>query len=256
MERLGNIMLHSQFARVCEKELALDFTIEPLGDQGAIFRFAGDEVGVLCRRILALEQSVMSARIGGVIETVPAYSSLAVYYDPNVVSYADVRRFLTKFATKAEKGSTFAPRLIELPVCYEVDFAPDMLELAAQRSLSVESAIACHLAPLYTVAMIGFTPGFPYLLGLDERLATPRRKDPRRRVPAGSVGIGGSQTGVYSMESPGGWNIVGRTPIRLFQTNRTPAGLLAAGDSVRFIRIDEMTYKDLEQTAGSDFHVF
>jgi inhibitor of KinA len=133
-------------------------------------------------------------------------------------------------------------RIVELPVCYCGELAPDLEEVARHANLSSGEVVTLHTATLYTVQMIGFTPGFPYLAGLDARLAVPRRAEPRLRVPAGSVGIGGEQTGVYPMATPGGWNLIGATPLSLFDPAREPAALLRIGDRVRFIAISRGEY--------------
>ena len=127
--------------------------------------------------------------------------------------------------------------MIEVPVCYDEDFAPDLETVAQHCGLEPNEVVARHAAARYGVRCVGFTPGFPFLGGLPAKLATPRRKSPRPAVPAGSVGIGGAQTGIYPLRSPGGWNIIGRTPLRLFDVTREPAALLRAGDRVRFVSI-------------------
>jgi inhibitor of KinA len=134
-------------------------------------------------------------------------------------------------------GAAVKPRLIEVPVCYDAEFAPDLETVAQHCGLAPNEVVARHAAARYGVRCVGFTPGFPFLGGLPSQLATPRRKSPRTAVPAGSVAIGGPQTGIYPLRSPGGWNIIGRTPLRLFDVTREPAALLRAGDRVRFVSI-------------------
>ncbi len=140
-------------------------------------------------------------------------------------------------ASHEQSFTAGADRLIEIPVCYEDEFAPDLDEVASHAQLSAADVIAAHTAPIYHVACVGFAPGFPYLTGLAEALATPRRATPRLAVAAGSVAIGGAQTGIYPLTSPGGWNVIGRTPRRLFAIENAPPALLAQGDRVRFRRI-------------------
>jgi inhibitor of KinA len=135
-----------------------------------------------------------------------------------------------------------AARTIELPVCYDPALAPDLEPLAAEKGLTVEALAALHVAPAYRCHLLGFRPGFPFLGGLDERLVAARLASPRSRVPAGSVGIGGRQTGVYPVDSPGGWRLIGRTPLRLFDPARAEPFLIRAGDTVRFAPIDRATY--------------
>ncbi len=135
-----------------------------------------------------------------------------------------------------------APRLVEIPVCYGSEYGPDLEDVAALHELTSAEVIRRHSAPPYRVQFLGFLPGFAYLSGLPPGLETPRRDTPRLSVPAGAVGIGGAQTGVYPLESPGGWQIIGRTPLILFDLNREPPALLRAGDRVRFVPISEETY--------------
>jgi inhibitor of KinA len=135
--------------------------------------------------------------------------------------------------------------VIEIPVCYGGELGPDLDDVAERHAMSADDVIRVHSAGNYLVYMVGFMPGFAYLGGLSERIATPRRNSPRTAVPAGTVGIGGSQTGVYPLESPGGWHLIGRTPVRVFDIGRDPAALLATGDRVRFVSITRAKYDEL-----------
>jgi inhibitor of KinA len=141
---------------------------------------------------------------------------------------------------------------VDIPVCYGGDFGPDLDAVSSHTGLSTEEVVAIHGEPDYLVYMIGFAPGFPYLGGMSERLASPRRESPRAKIPPGSVGIAGSQTGVYPIETPGGWQLIGRTPLRLFRPERDEPSLLRTGDRVRFQAIDRAEYGDLlERDAGT-----
>lgn len=180
------------------------------------------------------------------IETVPAFASVAVHYDPREVpdddtSPSDERSSYERFAAAVAASlrdlteeSLPEPRTVEIPVCYGNEYGPDLDEVARQHQLSPEAVVALHVGGTYRVYMLGFAPGFPYLGGLAPAIATPRRAEPRTAVPAGSVGIGGSQTGIYPLVLPGGWQLIGRTPLRLFDPAREPPTLLAVGDAVRF----------------------
>lgn len=182
-------------------------------------------------------------------DLVPAWDSLGVCFDPAAVSPDDVRAWLLAHRDDAPAAATVATRIVEIPVRYGGAHGIDLEEAADELGLSPERLIERHAASLYTVAMIGFAPGFPYLAGLDPALALPRLPTPRSRVPAGSVGIGGAQTGIYPRESPGGWRLLGRTPLRLFDPARASPSLLAPGDRVRFVAIDEARFEALEREA-------
>jgi inhibitor of KinA len=186
--------------------------------------------------------------------TVPAYSTLTVFYDPILViksnlpgagcfekvsGYLNGLKLQNKL-TKAAKGD-----IVTIPVCYGSHFGPDLAEVASIHQMSTAEVIKLHSAGAYKVYMIGFMPGFAYLGGMDVQLATPRKPTPRKSVPAGAVGIAGQQTGVYPLETPGGWQIIGQTPLRLFNVNRKQPSLLKAGDTVIFKPIDTTTFNEL-----------
>ena len=175
--------------------------------------------------------------IRGVTEWVPGYAAVTVYYRPWDIGYDALRRALAQHA--GEAGATPTPEAgrVEVPVCYGGECGPDLEEVAAAHGLTPAQVIERHTGSDYLVYFLGFLPGFPYLGGLDPSLATPRRATPRPSVPAGSVGIAGTQTGVYPLETPGGWQIIGRTPLCLYDPDQQPPALLAAGDHVRFVPI-------------------
>jgi len=167
-----------------------------------------------------------------ILETVPGYTTLAVYYDPLVISRAQLQSALAQI--QPQKNTDTAERIVEIPVCYGGGFGPDLDFVCRHCGLTAEEVIRRHSAPIYRVHMLGFTPGFPYLGGMDKSLATPRLSSPRRVIPAGSVGIAGEQTGIYPMASPGGWQLIGRTPEKLFDPGREQPILLDAGMRLRF----------------------
>ena len=183
-------------------------------------------------------------------DLVPAYTSLAVFFDIDAVSADVVRDWIhTQPVGDVADAPTETSRTIEIPVRYGGAFGEDLDAAAAELGIAADTLISRHGAALYTVAMIGFAPGFPYLSGLDPSLALPRLATPRTRVPAGSVAIGGAQTGIYPRESPGGWRLLGRTPLRLFDPQRASPSLLAPGDRVRFVAIDDDAFARLERDA-------
>ncbi len=183
-------------------------------------------------------------------DLVPAYAAVGVFFDPDAIAADAVRDWLLAHcATDAPDRGTGDTRIVEIPVRYGDNFGADLDDAATALGIDRDTLIARHNAPLYTVAMLGFAPGFPYLLGLDPGLALPRLATPRTRVPAGSVGIGGAQTGIYPRESPGGWRLIGRTPLRLFDPGREHPSLLAPGDRVRFVAIDDARFVALAEAA-------
>ena len=226
----------------------------PMGDQALIIEL-GDRVDpVLSARIATLAQRLRESLPIGVLDIVPAYSTLALHYDPAAVGsgtspYEALAEIIGNWLQTQSVETSAAGRLVEIPVCYGGTFGEDLEALARMRNLSVEQVIAIHGGTDYHVHMLGFVPGFAYLGGLDARLATPRRDSPRPRVPAGSVGIGGEQTGVYPLDTPGGWQIIGRTPLQLFKPDASPPSLLNAGDVVRFVSISAQEFESQAKAA-------
>ena len=207
------------------------------GDTGVSIEF-GDAIDLAINaRVRQLYRVLKSLRPLGILDLIPTYRSLFIEYDPWQCSFEQVLLVVEDAIQKGAALPADVASVMDIPVCYGGEFGPDLDELAATHRLSSQEVIRIHSSPVYTVYMIGFVPGFPYLGGLDERLITPRRKAPRRRVPAGSVGIADRQTGIYPLESPGGWQIIGRTPVRLFDLSKPEPFLLGAGDRVRFIPI-------------------
>jgi inhibitor of KinA len=172
--------------------------------------------------------------IPGILGLIPTYRALLIQYDPWTCSYERLLQRVEDGLRSEVQGLTADSALFEIPVCYGSEYGPDLAVVAAFHKLLPERVIELHSQPLYSVFMLGFTPGFPYLGGLDERLVTPRRQEPRSKVPAGSVGIADQQTGIYSLDSPGGWQLIGRTPMKLFDLARTEPFLLKPGDRVKF----------------------
>ena len=215
--------------------------IETLGEDALLLRF-GDTIDVACNlRVHALAARIKLLRPPWLRDIVPAYASLALFIDPTAFAHgieplADAAHWLRKQAFD-DGGDTGRTRTVEIHVHYGGEDGPDLDALAAHAGLSARGVVQRHVAVEYSVAMLGFAPGFPYLLGLDPALAMPRLQTPRTRVAAGSVGIGGAQTGIYPHSGPGGWQIVGRTSQVLFDSTSDPPSLLAPGDRVRFIAL-------------------
>lgn len=210
--------------------------LSPLGDSAALLTLGDIVDEAMAARVRALAGAIGHHRPRGVSDIVPVFASVAVFYDPALTGgYARLRSELELIAARAEQAVvSIEPRRIEIPVCYGGEYGPDLEAVAAQGGITMDEVVALHSGTDYLVHAIGFVPGFPYLGGLPRKLATPRRASPRRVVPAGAVGIGGEQTGVYPLATPGGWNLIGRTPARLFEPSRGDPALLRAGDRVHF----------------------
>ncbi|MBM7651886.1 5-oxoprolinase subunit PxpB [Neobacillus cucumis] len=190
--------------------------------------------------------------IKGIIELVPAYCTIAIYYQPTVIRYEELVMIIEKIYACAlmEKEATH-PKVYEIPVYYGGETGPDLSFVARTHDLSEEEVIQLHSSKEYLIHMMGFVPGFPYLGGLPEKLAVPRLEHPRPRIPSGSVGIGGNQTGIYPAEVPSGWRIIGITPVKLFDVERRPPFLFEAGNYIKFYPIDFHEYKRI-QTLEAD----
>lgn len=209
--------------------------IEPLGDAALLVRLGDIIDEATHRRVRAAYAALAAARLPGVGDIVPAYTTLTVHFDPACPESGALERRLAEVLGAASGEKSPASRLVRIPVCYGGEDGPDLAVVAAYAQLGADEVVRLHVAGEYVVHMIGFAPGFPYLAGLDPRLVCPRRESPRARVPAGSVGIGGSQTGVYPIEIAGGWQLIGRTSLVLFDADREPPILLAPGDRVQFV---------------------
>ena len=222
--------------------------ITPLGDSALLIRVAenfDDSPEDALSKVLAAKRGLEAAQIPGAIEIAPAYTTVALFYDPvhaidagapveNVFGWIEQRIRKALSEIKRIHADRVEASLVEIPVCYEAEFALDLEHVAKHAGVHWKEVVDLHCAAEYRVHCVGFTPGFPFLGGLSRKLATPRRDVPRKAIPAGSVAIGGSQTGIYPIKSPGGWNVIGRTPLQLFDPKKNPPALLRAGDRVRF----------------------
>jgi inhibitor of KinA len=215
----------------------------PLGDSAVLIR-VGDSIDEATHaRVRAVCAALERAPVRGVIELVPAYAAVAVYYEPAALGdsaegpFARITRALAEQLSELEVAAPPAGRLTEVPVRYGGEYGPDLDDVARHAGMAPDEVVRAHAGAEYCVYMIGFAPGFPFLAGLPERLAVPRRDTPRLAVPAGSVAIGGRQTGIYPLSTPGGWHIIGRTSLRLFRPEADPPTLLQLGDRVRFIAV-------------------
>ncbi|MBC5992022.1 5-oxoprolinase subunit PxpB [Pontibacter cellulosilyticus] len=231
------------------KEL-LPIQLFPLGEKAVLLQFEEEVSEHTHAKIQAVARYLDLHPTPGMIEYVPAYTTLTVYYDPWLLSekgkidpYDKIVTMLQEVLSKAKEQKTDKRTPVEIPVCYGGDFGPDLQEVAEYNNLSTENVIELHSKNTYLVHMIGFAPGFPYLGGMDKRIATPRKKEPRTMIPKGSVGIAGEQTGIYPIETPGGWQLIGRTPLVLFDPEREQPSLLKAGDQVKFVPVSEKEFQ-------------
>ncbi|HVH73470.1 MAG TPA: 5-oxoprolinase subunit PxpB [Stellaceae bacterium] len=220
------------------------------GDRALVVEF-GDRVDPeLSDKVLRLDARLRAAPLPGVVETVPTFRSLTLYYDPLVTGRRDLEPAVRGLLGRRGGGRRGA-RLWHIPICYEAPFAPDLAEVARLTGLAPAEVAERHSAPQYRVYMIGFLPGFPYLGDLPAELALQRRADPRVKVPAGSVAIATNLSAIYPYESPGGWHLIGATPVRLFAPERAPPALLAAGDGVRFAPVDAARFGAIRSAAAA-----
>jgi KipI family sensor histidine kinase inhibitor len=217
----------------------------PVGDRALSVEFGNSISLDINREVHALDRAISQLQLKGVEECVPTYCSLLIYYDPLKTSYErlvfklkDLEKRMVKFSISIQK------RLIEVPVVYGGKYGPDFSHVAKYHNLNEEEVIQLHCSREYTVYMIGFIAGFPYLGEVADKIATPRLETPRLRVPAGSVGIAEKQTGIYPRESPGGWQIIGRTPLKFFSVKKQPPALIQPGDIVKFTSIGKEEFEN------------
>lgn len=228
--------------------------IAPLGDRCLVVEFGkrvDPEIGRTARSFAA---QLLANPLDGVLDIVPAFTSVAVHYRPDAFAgpelpHAHLRRELEAMLARGVAAQSVASRVVEVPVCYGAEFGPDLDEVAAACGLTPDDVIRLHGASPHVVYMLGFAPGFPYVGGLDERLAVPRRSTPRTAIPAGSVAIARDQSVIYPLETPGGWNVIGRTPLRLFDAAAEPPCLLQPGDEVRFVPLSLEQFQNLAEQA-------
>ncbi|TVZ81939.1 inhibitor of KinA [Aeribacillus composti] len=225
----------------------MEFSIQPLGDTGIIIQFGTEISEAIYQQIRQYVYWLEQSCIEGIVEWVPAYTTLTVFYRPNIISYDELSQKLLKIGEKIESMPVPDPIVIEIPTLYGKEAGPDIQFVAETNGLSEEEVVKIHSSSDYLIYMIGFVPGFPYLGGMDKRIAAPRKKTPRSRIPAGSIGIAGEQTGIYPLETPGGWQIIGRTPVKLYDPQKQDPILLKAGDYIRFVPITEREYEKIEQ---------
>lgn len=225
----------------------------PAGDSALCVELGNHISPEVLGRVRALYQVIEDEKIAGVAELVPSYRSILVYYDPLRISPQELEARLAGLSVGPTRANLRAPKVLEIPTVYGGQYGPDLGYVAEYNRLTPQEVVRIHSGTTYLVYMLGFTPGFPYLGGMAATIATPRLPTPRSAIPAGSVGIAESQTGIYPTESPGGWRIIGRTPVQLFDPLRAPPVPVDVGDYIRFVPVTEDIYMEIQEDvqAGS-----
>ena len=217
-----------------------------VGDCAVSVEF-GQEISLeINHKVMALKMVLEREPIRGIVELIPTYCSLLIQYDPMELRYGQLRDRLEALVTQLDEVEMQPKKVVEIPVAYGGEYGPDLGEVARVHNISEEEVIKLHSEPEYPIYMLGFVAGFPYLGGINKAIATPRKKSPRLKIEAGSVGIAGEQTGIYSVESPGGWQIIGRTPLKLYDVNRNEPVLLKAGQYIKFKPITKEEFRTME----------
>lgn len=233
--------------------MAQPYNIRPLGECAVIVEWMGGISEEIHRQVHAAAKRIEDQPFEGLVECIPSYTTLSVHYDPARVRKSGhipsaeehVRDLLEELVTRPAASPEEKAPVVDIPVCYGGQYGPDLEEVAALNGLTADEVIRLHSEGRYLVYALGFAPGFPYIGGMDARISAPRKKTPRLKIPAGSVGIAGNQTGIYPIETPGGWQIIGRTPLSLFQPEKDPPTLLEGGFRIRFRPVTEKEYLEL-----------
>lgn len=216
------------------------------GDSALVIEFGDKIEEQINSKIRNLTLAMEREGIVGIIETIPTYRSLMVIYEPMIIELDELIGKVKSIETRMDAMKLPHAKVIEIPTLYGGEYGPDIEFVAQHNKISIEDVINIHTSMEYLIYMIGFTPGFPYLGGMKDKIATPRLQIPRTKIPVGSVGIAGNQTGIYPIESPGGWQLIGRTPVKLYDPYRKNPILFNAGDYIKFVQIDQNEYKNIE----------
>ena len=219
----------------------------PTGDTSVCVEFGNEISEKINSEIRAFNILLNEEKIKGIIETVPTYRSIMVHYDPGVIPYRTLIGRLKALTGKMDKVEIPPSDVLEIPVLYGGEMGPDLAFVAQNAGISEEEVVKIHTSTEYLIYMLGFTPGFTYLGGMSDKIATPRLKQPRVKIPAGSVGIAGNQTGVYPVDSPGGWQLIGRTPVKMYDPDREVPILPQAGQYIKFKAVSQAAYDKIAE---------
>lgn len=217
------------------------------GDSALLIEFEQKIAPEINAQITAFVHLLKEQHIEGVTDLIPAFASLLINYDPRVIGYKDLRARIEELLKIEVSEEASEARVFEIPVCYGGEYGPDIANIAENAGLSEQEVIDVHCSKDYLIYMLGFLPGFVYLGGLDERIHTPRLANPRISIPAGSVGIAASQTGIYPLNSPGGWQLLGMTPVKTYDPERETPILVEAGDYIRFVPVTEEEFLKIKK---------
>ncbi|WP_333473048.1 5-oxoprolinase subunit PxpB [Crassaminicella thermophila] len=226
------------------------------GDQAIVIEFGNKISEEINSKVRAMMIAINKKNIEGVVEMIPTYRSLMVHYNPLKVDFNSLCEELKSIEKQLDDIEIPLPEVIEIPTLYGGDYGADIENVAKHNGLTVDEVVKIHTSKEYLIYMLGFTPGFPYLGGMDDRISTPRLKTPRTKISAGSVGIAGSQTGIYPIDSPGGWQLIGKTPLKLYDAYRENPILLQAGNYIKFVPIDEKTYIKIEEEIKNNTYIY
>ena len=221
----------------------MELKIKPVGDEALVAEFGNIIDEKINMRVHEMSEWLDGQHIKGVKELLPTFRSLMIFYSPDEIGYGELKKRLKKFKPDERKESEENKKVLLVPCCYGRDYGPDLSGMAKELSLTEEEIIALHCEKEYKIYMLGFLPGFVYLGGLDKRICIPRLETPRASIPARSVGIGGDQTGVYPISSPGGWRLIGSTPLEFYDPRRSEPSLCKAGEYIRFVPVNKYEYE-------------
>lgn len=222
------------------------------GDSALVMEFGNEIAKDINAKIATVVENLKKKNIDGILDILPTYRSILINYDPIKISHSEIVTTLKELSKLNSSNQSDEVRLIEIPTIYGGEYGPDIKNVAENARLSEKEVVKIHAGTDYLVYMMGFMPGFTYLGGLDERIATPRLKSPRLKIEAGSVGIAANQTGMYPLESPGGWQLIGRTPLKLYDDTKEPPVFIQAGDYIRYVSIDQDEYDRIKKEVEED----
>ena len=246
----------SVFRSLFGKKLEDGRKILPAGDCALVVEFGNEINEALNRKVQCLNEKVAAAHVKGIVETVPTYRSLLVNYKPEVIRFQDLTKEFEGLLGSLGSIVIPPPEVIEIPVLYGGEMGPDIENVAKHNNKTVEEVIKIHTSEEYLIYMLGFIAGFPYLGGMSKEIATPRLTSPRVKIEGGSVGIAGEQTGIYPVASPGGWQLIGRTPLKLYDAEREEPILLSAGQYIKFRSVTEKEYREIEKQVADNTYKY